>query len=225
MAMVPRSLGSMRILALPLARPTNASNNSSFRQLPIFYSYKITPPPLLHKTAPPRTILTRWLPDEGLGKWVSHKANRTWADFGLAEKGSLKLRAFQLGERLMDRLDFEESNLKTIDLSIAPPLKVDGKLVETGRDTQVPLLYPFTVLSGPQALDHLKALVDQRISIHSRGVGMWIFFAVLTAPLKLIRAFTHFSKGKIQGTWTPDASEPSYQTSPSIFAPGDHGHT
>lgn len=32
----------------------------------------------------------------------------------------------------MDRLDFEESNLKTIDLSIAPPL-LKGKIVEVGN--------------------------------------------------------------------------------------------
>jgi hypothetical protein len=88
------------------------------------------------------------MPEEGLGKWASHKANQTWTGFGMEPDGTLKVqllrcgilqshaswqkRAFQLGERLMDRLDFEESNLKTIDLSIAPPL-LKGKTVEVGN--------------------------------------------------------------------------------------------
>lgn len=37
----------------------------------------------------------------------------------------------------MDQLEFEESNLKILDLSIAPPLEVDGKIVEAGSDTRV----------------------------------------------------------------------------------------
>ncbi|KAJ7771074.1 mitochondrial K+-H+ exchange-related-domain-containing protein [Mycena maculata] len=174
----------MRIIALPLR--LNASKQ------PTFYSYRVTAPPPIRKAAPPRTKFTRWMPEEGLAKWASHKATRTWANFGTAEKGSLKLRAFQLGERLMDRLDFEESNLKTIDLSLAPPLKIDGKTVQAGRDTQVPLVYPPVALSGPHALDHLRALVKERIPLHNRGVWTWIFFAVLSAPLKLIPIIPNF---------------------------------
>ncbi|KAJ7462123.1 mitochondrial K+-H+ exchange-related-domain-containing protein [Mycena latifolia] len=176
MAMIPRP-GAMRIIALPLTRrAVNAAASSS--KLPTFYSYKITAPPI-QKAAPPRTFLTRWLPEEGLGKWASHK----WANFGLAEKGTFKFRAFQLGEQLMDRLDFEESNLKTIDLSIAPAKDAEA---------QVPLMYPPAVLSGPQSLDHLRALVEERIPLHNRGIMVWIFFAVLSAPLKLIPIIPNF---------------------------------
>ncbi|KAJ6560344.1 mitochondrial K+-H+ exchange-related-domain-containing protein [Mycena capillaripes] len=186
MAMVPR-LGSMRIIALPLARPgTNAS------KLPIFYRYKIIAPPPIKKTVSPRGMLTRWMPEEGLGKWASHKANQTWTGFGMAPDGTMKKRAFQLGERLMDRLDFEESDLKTIDLSIAPPLEPKDQTVEGGNDMQVPLLYPATVFSGPQSLEHLKSLVTDRIPLHNRGLMMWIFFAILSAPLKLIPIIPNF---------------------------------
>ncbi|KAJ7129184.1 mitochondrial K+-H+ exchange-related-domain-containing protein [Mycena epipterygia] len=190
MAMVPRS--AMRIIALPLMRPSVNANASSFGKLPTFYSYKIIAPPPIRKASAPRTFFTRWMPEEGLGRWASHKASRTWANFGMAGEGTLKLRAFQMGERFMDRLDFEESNLKILDLSIAPPLKVDGKIVEAGRDTRVPLLYPPAVFSGPQSLDHLRALVAERIPLHNRGAMMWIFFAVLSAPLKFIPIIPNF---------------------------------
>ncbi|KAJ6561451.1 mitochondrial K+-H+ exchange-related-domain-containing protein [Mycena vulgaris] len=182
MAMIPRS-GAMRIVALPLARPAIINASAWSSKLPTFYSYRITAPPPIQKAAPQRTVFTRWMPEEGLGKWASHTASRTWANFGMAEKGTLKLRAFQLGERLMDRLDLEESNLKTLDLSIAPA---------KNAELEVPLMYPPAVLSGPQSLDHLKALVEERIPLHNKGLAMWIFLAVLSAPLKLIPIIPNF---------------------------------
>ncbi|KAF8214104.1 mitochondrial K+-H+ exchange-related-domain-containing protein, partial [Mycena galopus ATCC 62051] len=178
----------MRIIALPLVRP--GTNPTS--KLPIFYRYKIIAPPPIKKPLRPTGFFTRWMPEEGLGKWASHKANATWTGFGMAPEGTIKKRAFTLGERLMDQLDFEESNLKTIDLSIAPPLKGDAEVSNSKGTIQVPLLYPPTVLSSPQALDHLKALVDERIPIHNRGLMLYIFFAVLSAPLKLIPIIPNF---------------------------------
>ncbi|KAF7355784.1 hypothetical protein MSAN_01496400 [Mycena sanguinolenta] len=180
MATVSR-LSSMRIIALPLVRPR--ANVSS--KLPVFYAYRINAPPPIKKSLPDsRGFFTRWMPEEGLGKWASHKANTTWVAFGAAPERSIKKRAFQLGERLMDRLDFEESNLKAVDLSIAPNLKL--------KNTQVSLLYPPSILSGSQALDHLKALVAERIPIHNRGIMLYVFFAILSAPLKLIPIIPNF---------------------------------
>ncbi|KAJ7639398.1 mitochondrial K+-H+ exchange-related-domain-containing protein [Roridomyces roridus] len=160
----------MRIIALPLR--INAS-----RSVPTFYSFRITAPP--PRPPPPRTILTRWMPEEGFSKW----AEKTWAAFGTAEKGTLKQRAFTLGERLMDRLDFEESNLKTLDLSMAPP-PLDAR--------SIPLLYPPKAISGPQSLDNLRTLVKDRIPVHQRGILTYVFFAILSAPLKLIPIIPNF---------------------------------
>ncbi|KAK7062207.1 mitochondrial K+-H+ exchange-related-domain-containing protein [Favolaschia claudopus] len=178
MSVVSR-LSSMRIIALPLARkPLNSS-----KLLPVFYNFKITAPPPLKKPLRTPGLFTRWLPDEGLGKWASHKATTTWAGFGTAAEGTIKKRAFVLGERLMDQLDFEESYLKTIDLSIAPALTEKG---------EIPLFYPSSVLSGPQSLDNLRALVEERIPLHNRGLALYIFFAILSAPLKLIPIIPNF---------------------------------
>ncbi|KAJ7887578.1 mitochondrial K+-H+ exchange-related-domain-containing protein, partial [Mycena olivaceomarginata] len=157
-------------------------------KIPVFYSYRIVAPPPIKKSVRSDGFFTRRLPEEGLGKWAAHKATTTWTNFGMAPEGTIKKRAFVLGERLMDQLDFEESNLKSIDLSIAPPLELKG----SGKDAQFPLLYPPTVLSGPQSLDHLKALVEERIPIHNRGLMLYIFFAILSAPLKLIPIIPNF---------------------------------
>ncbi|KAJ7068799.1 mitochondrial K+-H+ exchange-related-domain-containing protein [Mycena amicta] len=179
-------MASMRIVVLPLTR-VNASASTKLPR-PTFYRFKITPPPPKPKLPSQNS---RWLPEEGLGKWASNKANQTWIGWGVAPKGSIKQRAFQTGQRLMDQLDFEETNLKSLDLSIAPPLKVDGKTVRAD-DSEIPLFYPPTILSGPQSLENLRALVDERIPLHNRGMYMWIFFAVLSAPLKLIPIIPNF---------------------------------
>lgn len=89
MAMIPRS--AMRIIALPLMRPSVNANASSFGKLPTFYSYKIIAPPPIRKPPASRTFLTRWMPEEGLGKWASHKVSRTWTNFGMAGEGTLKV--------------------------------------------------------------------------------------------------------------------------------------
>ncbi|KAF7332556.1 hypothetical protein MKEN_00138300 [Mycena kentingensis (nom. inval.)] len=175
----------IRIFALPLTRSAAASKLPR----PTFYAFRITPPPSKPKlVAPNPGIFARWLPEEGLGKWASHKANETWIGWGQAPTGSMKQRAFQTGERLMNQLEFEETNLKSLDLSIAPPLK--DLRVEKGDE--IPLFYTPTMLSGPQSLENLKALVDQRIPVHSRGMYTWIFFAILSAPLKLIPIIPNF---------------------------------
>lgn len=93
MAMVPR-LGSMRIIALPLTRP---GANTTVSKLPIFYSYKIIAPPPIKETVSPRGLFTRWMPEEGLGKWASHKANQTWTGFGMEPDGTLKVQLLRCG--------------------------------------------------------------------------------------------------------------------------------
>ncbi|KAJ7223997.1 hypothetical protein C8J57DRAFT_233408 [Mycena rebaudengoi] len=132
MAMVPKPWGPMRIIALPLTQLNASRGSAAAGKMLTFYNYKIIPAVRPKKpSGAPRTFLTRWLPDEGVTTWASNK----WATFGTAEKGTMKLRAFQVGERLMDRLDFEESNLKTIDVSTAPsirkpPTTASGRTVE-----------------------------------------------------------------------------------------------
>lgn len=68
--------------------------------------------------------------------WAREKAASTWSSFGKAPEGNWKvkyliiilclysqhfqLKVFQTGERLVDRIDFEEHALKAIDPSSSP---------------------------------------------------------------------------------------------------------
>lgn len=115
---------TMRIIALPL---------TTARRAPIpgpltYYHFQTPPPPEDAKRG-------------GVVKWASKKASDLWAGFGKAKEGTWKVRArvvvffvalilkrvllsqlrtFRYGERLIDRIDFEELALKTIDPSLGP---------------------------------------------------------------------------------------------------------
>ncbi|KAJ2932347.1 hypothetical protein H1R20_g4761, partial [Candolleomyces eurysporus] len=65
---------------------------------------------------------SRWsLPEGGITAWVQAKAAETWAGFGKAE-GGWKLYVFRTGERIVDRMEFEELALKSIDPSLGPTI-------------------------------------------------------------------------------------------------------
>jgi hypothetical protein len=56
----------------------------------------------------------------------------------------------------MDQLDFEESNLKSIDLSIAPPLELKG----SGKDAQVRIIKE--LFSASSKFDSFRSYTLQR---------------------------------------------------------------
>ncbi|KAJ7432312.1 mitochondrial K+-H+ exchange-related-domain-containing protein [Mycena galericulata] len=165
-----------RIFSLPLR-----VNSAKSSKLPTFYTYRVIAPPPIPKTRP-RTIFTRWMPEEGLGNWTTDKVTHTWANFGAAEKGTLKQRAYQLGERLMEQMDFEESNLRTFHVASS----------KRQNNSQVPLYYPPAVLSGPQSLVHLQEMVRERVFLHLGGALKYILISILTVPLKLIPIIPNF---------------------------------
>ncbi|KAJ7069569.1 mitochondrial K+-H+ exchange-related-domain-containing protein [Mycena amicta] len=174
--------GTMRIAALPLTRG---------RPPITYYSFQIQrrPPP---KDAPPPK--QTWLPQEGVVKWATLKVDSTWSSWGKAKSGSWRLRVFELGERFLDRLDFEESAFKCIDVKHAPPTKVPEELTGAEREQaeaawaqiQIPLLYPPKVTSAQQAISDLQALVQQRIPVHNKGFWTYLLLAPLTAPFMII---------------------------------------
>ncbi|KAJ7095699.1 mitochondrial K+-H+ exchange-related-domain-containing protein [Mycena belliarum] len=180
----------MRIVALPLTRPSPSHRPTTF------YSFKIVPPP----PPPPPPASTEpppppgWLPPEGVVKWATLKVDKTWGGWGKAKEGSWKFRVFEFGERFLDRLDFEEAALKRIDVKSAPPARVPPELAGEERAeaeaawgrVKVPLFYPPSVLSAPTALSDLQTLLQQRIPLHTRGFYTYLLLAPLTAPFMLI---------------------------------------
>ncbi|KAJ7677432.1 mitochondrial K+-H+ exchange-related-domain-containing protein [Mycena rosella] len=185
-----KTWGTMRIVALPLTRAQPP------QRIITYYSFKIVPPP----PPPPPPISNDpppspgWLPPEGVAKWATLKVDATWSGWGKAKAGSWRFRVFEFGERFLDRLDFEESALKRIDVTSAPPAKVPADLTGEERaeaeaawgSLKVPLLYPPSVSSAPAALSDLQALLQRRIPLHNRGFYTYLIIAPLTAPFMIV---------------------------------------
>ncbi|EMD40059.1 hypothetical protein CERSUDRAFT_112276 [Gelatoporia subvermispora B] len=180
MSVLPRATRTMRIIALPLApAATNASASASAVPAHLTYYHFVTPPPS------PQHKRNNW------GKWVTTKAAGLWAGLGKAPEGNWKRRAFLYGERLIDRLDFEELALKSVDPSLGPSLRFsDAGKLRPADHPQIPLIYPASLCTTP--LPHLRALLEKRTPRHRKGFLAWLAIAPFTAPFMLIPIIPNF---------------------------------
>jgi len=192
MSMLPKAMRTMRIIALPLARPKippdpGLKPHAVFNpnRMLIYYHFDLSQGDAVNKddqSAIKRTV-----------KWVSTKAADLWAGFGKAPEGSWKasllpgihlppphecvvqLRTYELGERIIDRIDFEELALKGVDPTLGPSIpnpditgqanKVDHLEKQTPREVlrvslitaylsvhsyprQIPLVYPPSIYAS-----------------------------------------------------------------------------
>ncbi|EDR13552.1 uncharacterized protein LACBIDRAFT_308599 [Laccaria bicolor S238N-H82] len=201
----PQALRKMRIISVPLTRPTRhpPSTDKNAKRILTYYQFQIS------ASKPASTGMSTsssgWLPEEGIANWITKKAGNTWAGFGKA-KGGWKLKTYQMGERLVDRMDFEELALKSIDPSLGPSIKhpggghaLEGKGKEKGKESVassasekgedslvIPLLYPPSQTSSSAALAHLRQYVEHRMPKHRRGFYTWMILTPFTAPFMII---------------------------------------
>ncbi|OSD07619.1 hypothetical protein PYCCODRAFT_1430864 [Trametes coccinea BRFM310] len=165
---------SMRIIALPLTPPCKPTDGRPAEHLT--YYHFITP------TESAKT--TSW------SKWAAAKAADLWAGLGKAPEGNWKRRAFLYGERLVDRLDFEELALKSLDPSLGPRLSHIVPSKDKNPPVHIPLIYPPSACSSP--LPHLQSLVEKRTPRHKKGFWVWLAVSPLTAPFALIPIIPNF---------------------------------
>ncbi|PFH49975.1 hypothetical protein AMATHDRAFT_146422 [Amanita thiersii Skay4041] len=209
----------LSIIAIPLTRPLAHARS---KRILTYYQFQISHPPLAippfsttlqqqqqekggwqsggrgegRKGASGGGLFARWMPEGGVVRWASAKAAETWAGFGKQEKGWKVCRSlYQTGERLVDRMDFEELALKSIDPSLGPRVTVatgSGKRVrgeggeEKGTRGQIPLVYPPSISSGSETLRELRALVSYRLPKHRKGFYLWMMVAPFTAPFMIV---------------------------------------
>ncbi|KIJ54413.1 hypothetical protein M422DRAFT_154133, partial [Sphaerobolus stellatus SS14] len=176
--MPPRWSG-MRIIAVPLTTRVVASFQAGTNTiLPLTYYHFHTPPP---NPEDKKTLL----------KKAIDKVENLWAGFGKAPERNWKRRVFVYGARLIDRIDFEELSLKSLDPSFGPRIgqlwtedpEKDASLVT------IPLYYPPSVYSGDggmSPLAHMTLLLDKRTPHHKKGFYKWLLISPLTAPFALI---------------------------------------
>ncbi|GLB38163.1 hypothetical protein LshimejAT787_0500280 [Lyophyllum shimeji] len=159
MSIAPKALRKLRIIAIPLTRPRIRAppNASPCSQALTYYQFQLSPPPV--ETPESRTPRSRWKPEGGIAKWVTTKAADVWAGFGKAP-GGWKLKVFQIGERLVDRLEFEELALKSIDPSLGPSILRPGAVGKRNGgvddvDQKIPLIYPPSITSDSKGFLHV----------------------------------------------------------------------
>ncbi|KAL4069913.1 mitochondrial K+-H+ exchange-related-domain-containing protein [Scleroderma yunnanense] len=174
--MVPEAMRSLRIIALPMAKPKFHLNSKSVvDRMLVYYHFNLTSPDAV----------------ENKQSWVNRlttKAAGTWAGFGKAPKGSWKSSLYEHGERLVDRMDFEELALKG---SIS---RGDDKTQQ--RPPEIPLVYPpsvYSELSTPTlhptihpTLSQLQRVLSIREPRHRRGFYLWMLITPLTFPFTII---------------------------------------
>lgn len=174
------------------------------------------------------------MPPEGIPTYVQTKAANLWASFGKAE-GGWKLKVFQLGERAMDRIEFEELALKSVDPSLGPSLAhPKSPAIERQEEKgpvidNIPLFYPPSITTSHLALAQLRAYTSTRMPMHRTGFYTWAIIAPFTAPFMIIpiipnlpfffcvwRSWSHYKAWRSsqylqalldQGRIVPEASE------------------
>ncbi|KAG8709823.1 hypothetical protein FRC08_017988, partial [Ceratobasidium sp. 394] len=129
------------------------------------------------------------------------------------------LKVHTYGEKVIDRIDFEELALASTDISLGPKATQlsahdsEGKrLSEKQSKTHslsIPLIYPPSYMSSIDPLIHLRALLAHRSPLHRSRTWLWVGIAPLTAPFALLpiipnlpfffcvwRAWTHWRAHK-----------------------------
>ncbi|KAG8892591.1 hypothetical protein FRB99_002607, partial [Tulasnella sp. 403] len=120
-------------------------------------------------------------------------ATKTWTEWGKAE-GGWKLKVHHWGERMYERVDFEEIALKSIDPALGPrlttskasgnPAKETRKAIKAGEKVSIPLYHPPSVLPDP--LGHMMRLLEHRVPSHRKWFWIWLLGSPFTAPFMII---------------------------------------
>ncbi|KAG1884992.1 mitochondrial K+-H+ exchange-related-domain-containing protein [Suillus subluteus] len=207
MSVLPKAMRTMRIIALPLARPKVPPDQGlkphavfNPNRMLIFYHFDLSQGNSVNSQD--QSSIKRAV------KWASTKAADLWAGFGKAPEGSWKLKTYELGERIVDRIDFEELALKGVDPSLGPSIahaeitgqeanEVNFSEKQSPREAlRIPLIYPPSIYASlpPMGVDevshpsivHLRTLLASREPRHRRGFWMWMAIAPLTAPFIIV---------------------------------------
>ncbi|SPO20042.1 uncharacterized protein UTRI_00436_B [Ustilago trichophora] len=126
-----------------------------------------------------------------------NKASAFWIDLGRTDQKSTfdwKRRTYVLGERLMDRIEYQEWALKGIDPAMGPHL-MSGRPKDAVAETSdsgipkldhIPLLYPPSLLEPQRLLKSLKNLTDHRTPHHYRRFWYCVVGMPITIPFALV---------------------------------------
>ncbi|GAA5931204.1 hypothetical protein JCM1841_003487 [Sporobolomyces salmonicolor] len=188
--MRPTAPSLLKLFALPLSRPRPSKP-------PLFLLHAHRPPPPSSSSSSSSSSTDA--PQLPILKRVEQKAADMWAGLGKGKEGSWKKRSYDLGERLMDKIEYEEWALKAIDPAFAPkpwrriPSSTPSKQgSSTSSDEPVNLIYPPSLLDEPALLDSLKKQLENREPHHRRAMWRCLLLSPLTWPFAIVPIVPNF---------------------------------
>ncbi|CAH7666901.1 mitochondrial K+-H+ exchange-related-domain-containing protein [Phakopsora pachyrhizi] len=110
-------------------------------------------------------------------------SSRQWLKLSEAPVGSVKSKLHIIGERMMDRISYEEWALKTIDLV---KCKGPNDPRQQNSNTNIVLLYPKFLAPEKDLLKLLSNSIREKEPYHKRWMRLNIFLSPLTLPFALI---------------------------------------
>ncbi|KAI8459789.1 mitochondrial K+-H+ exchange-related-domain-containing protein [Phakopsora pachyrhizi] len=166
---------SIRLLALPLSRKDPS--------LIYFYAQRIKRdegPNQIRNITPVRR---RTISSAALMSRIIEVSSRQWLKLSEAPVGSVKSKLHIIGERMMDRISYEEWALKTIDLV---KCKGPNDPRQQNSNTNIVLLYPKFLAPEKDLLKLLSNSIREKEPYHKRWMRLNIFLSPLTLPFALI---------------------------------------
>ncbi|KAG8774324.1 hypothetical protein FRC12_002047 [Ceratobasidium sp. 428] len=207
--MIGKPPNSMRLFALPLTSSANHLVRRSGNRHPLIY---------YHVQMPKAKTDTTETQKPSLFKRGQNKVEQMWTNWG-KEKGGWKLKVHTYGEKLIDRIDFEELALASTDTSLGPKASQlsahdsEGKRLSEKQSkthsVSIPLVHPPSYMSSIDPLIHLRAILAHRSPLHRSRTWLWVGITPFTAPFALLpiipnlpfffcvwRAWTHWRAHK-----------------------------
>ncbi|WWC63444.1 uncharacterized protein I303_106046 [Kwoniella dejecticola CBS 10117] len=156
---------------------SESQSESAKTPLMLFQTTQPDPPP---EKGPPN-IASRAL----------NKASDTWLNLGKKPKDSWTYWFYAKGEKLMDRIEYEEWSLKAIKEGEGVKIGKDGKIL--GERIEIPLLRPeIKGTTLPPLLPKLHRFLLHRIPYHRKMMYRSLFATPLTAPFAIIPIIPNF---------------------------------
>ncbi|RSH88439.1 uncharacterized protein EHS24_000984 [Apiotrichum porosum] len=116
------------------------------------------------------------------------KASDLWLGFGEKDKGTWQRKVFERGEKLMDRIEYEEWALKSIHEDQGVKIAKKG---EEQERIEISLLRP-AGLGVPPLLPKLHRALIHRIPHHRKMMIRFLVFSPITWPFAIIPVIPNF---------------------------------
>ncbi|OCF32730.1 hypothetical protein I317_02094 [Kwoniella heveanensis CBS 569] len=149
-----------------------------------------TPLLLFHTSQPDPTEATGNKSQQLASKALA-KASDTWLKLGQKPKDSWTYWFYAKGEKLMDRIEYEEWALKAVKENEGVKVDKDGKIVSDR--IEIPLLRPaLSDTTLPPLLPKLHRLLIHRIPYHRKMMWRSLIFTPVTWPFAIIPVIPNF---------------------------------